>query len=112
MRYQNEVLPKGMLKISETKLMNQDNILSALLNKHMAPKRKWAYLVVTSGTCNFIWEDYPRAVMMADINHPIVITPERFHRVIINGDVEFKLEFYMYDHDLAYEFDNTAVRPE
>ncbi len=42
MRYQNEILPKGMLKISETKLMNQDNILAGLLGKHMAPKRKWA----------------------------------------------------------------------
>lgn len=112
MRYQNEVLPKGMHKISQTKLMNQDNIISALLNKHMSPKRKWAYLVILSGTCNFIWEDNPEDIMIADVNHPIIITPERFHRLIINRNVEFKLEFYMFDHDLAYELDNTAVRPE
>jgi len=112
MRYQNEILPKGMRKISETKLMNQDNILSALLSKHMSPKRKWAYLVVSSGTCQFIWEDNPEDIMKADTTHPIIITPERYHRVIVDGDVELKLEFYMFDHDLAYELDNTAVRPE
>lgn len=111
MRYQNEILPKGMRKISETKLMNQDNILSALLNKHMSPKRKWAYLVVSSGSCQFIWEDTPEDVMKADVDHPIIITPERYHRVIVDGNVELKLEFYMFDFDLAYELDNTAVRP-
>ncbi len=112
MRYQNEILPKGMRKISETKVMNQTNVMTALLSKHMSPRRKWAYLVVLNGTCNFIWEDTPEDIMIADVDHPIIITPERFHRVIINGEVEFKVEFYMFDHDLAYELDNTAVRPE
>ena len=110
MRYQNEMLPKGLRKISETKVMNQDNILKALLVKHMAPKNKWAHLVVNSGSCNFIWIDSPEDIMIADVDHPITITPERFHQVIVNGDVELKLEIYMYDKDLAYELDNTAVR--
>ncbi len=111
MRYQNEMLPKGLSKISETKVMNQDSVLDALLVKHMAPKNKWAYLVVISGSCNFIWINNPDDIMIADTDHPIIITPERFHQVIITGDITFKLEFYMYDKDLAYELDNTAIRP-
>lgn len=112
MRYQNEILPKGMLKTGESKLMNQDNILKALLSRHMSPKRNWAYLVILSGSCNFIWEDTPKDIIMADVDHPIIITPERFHHIIITGDVELKLEFYMCDSDLVYELNNAAIRPE
>ncbi len=70
------------------------------------------YLVVLKGSCQFIWEDNPKDIMLADINNSIIITPERFHRVIIDGAVEFKIEFYMFDHDLAYELDSTAFRPK
>ncbi len=111
MRYQNEILPKGMQKTGESKIMNQNNILPALLSKHMSPKRNWAYLVILNGSCNFIWEDTPEDIMIADIDHPIIITPERFHHIIITGDVKLKLEFYMFDCDLVYELNTAAIRP-
>ena len=94
MQYQNVKLPDGVVKVGETPLMNENTVLPAILNKHMSPKGRYGYLVVEKGSLEFLWEDDLENVLTSDSNHPIVITPERYHHVIITGDVEFKVEFY------------------
>lgn len=95
MNYQNAVLPEGAELAGSSRDMNQDTVVPGILKKHLAPKGKWGYLVVSSGSVDFVWEDEPETVLTADADHPIVIYPERFHHVIISGAVEFKVEFYI-----------------
>ena len=95
MNYQNATLPEHAEKAGETKRMNQDTVVPGILKKHLAPKGKWGYLVVESGSLEYIWEDDPEHILTADPDHPIVIYPERFHHVEITGPVEFKVEFYI-----------------
>ncbi len=94
MNYQNEILPESAEKVGSTPLMNQDTVVPGILKKHLAPKGKWGYIVVESGSLEYIWEDTPDEIIHADPGHPIVIFPERFHHVVITGPVEFRVEFY------------------
>ncbi|VGO22301.1 DUF1971 domain-containing protein [Pontiella sulfatireligans] len=95
MNYQNAVLPEGAVLAGSTKLMNQETVVPGILKKHLAPKGKWGRLVVESGSLQFVWEDDADNVLEADAGHPIVIFPERFHHVVITGEVEFRVDFYV-----------------
>lgn len=95
MNYQNAALPDSAKPAGSTKLMNQDTVVPGILKKHLAPKGKWGFLVVESGSLEYVWEDDPDHVLVADPGHPVVIFPERFHHVVITGPVEFKVEFYI-----------------
>ncbi|MDF7823193.1 DUF1971 domain-containing protein [Pontiellaceae bacterium B12227] len=95
MNYQNATLPESAELAGSSREMNQDTVVPGILKKHLAPKGKWGYLVVQSGSLEYIWEDDPDNVLVADPGHPIVIFPERFHHVVITGPVEFKVEFYV-----------------
>ena len=97
MNYQKDTLPEGAVKAGATKLMNQDTVVPGILKKHLAPKGKWGFLVVESGSLQYIWEDDAENVLDADPGHPIVIYPERFHHVMITGPVAFRVEFYIVD---------------
>lgn len=95
MNYQNDALPENAVLAGSTKLMNQETVVPGILKKHLAPKGKWGYLVVESGSLQYVWEDDLENVLDADPGHPIVIYPERFHHVVITGPVEFRVEFYV-----------------
>ncbi|MDZ8118656.1 DUF1971 domain-containing protein [Pontiella agarivorans] len=95
MNDQHAALPDSAEKAGETKWMNQDTVVPGILKKHLTPKGKWGYLVVKSGSLDYVWEDDLENVLTADPEHPIVIYPERFHHVVITGPVEFKVEFYV-----------------
>jgi tellurite resistance-related uncharacterized protein len=98
--YQNASLPEQAKLAGSTKLMNQETVVPGILKKHLAPKGKWGYLVVETGSLQYIWEDNPENVLDADPDHPIVIYPERFHHVVITGAVQFRVEFYLVEEDL------------
>ncbi len=95
MNYQNETLPDGAEKVGSTPSMNEETVVKGILKNHLAPKGKHGLVVVEEGTLQFVWEDDPENVLDADIDHPIVIFPERFHHVIITGKVVFRVEFYL-----------------
>ncbi len=99
MNYQDATLPEHAELAGSTKLMNQDTVVPGILKKHLAPKGKWGYLIVESGSLQYVWEDDSENVLDADPGHPIVIYPERFHHVVITGPVEFKVEFYIVDEE-------------
>ncbi len=111
MRYQNKGLPGGAVKAGETPVMNQDNVFPGILEKHMAPRGKWGRIVVVRGSLEYIWEDTPEEVYTIDPEHPFVIESERYHRVILTGDVEFKVEFYKVEGDAVEKTDTDAQRP-
>jgi tellurite resistance-related uncharacterized protein len=95
MNYQNETLPDGATKTGSTPSMTQETVVPGILKKHLAPKGKWGYLVVESGSLQYVWEDDSENILDADPSHPIVIFPERFHHVVITGKVQFRVEFYI-----------------
>lgn len=111
MRYQDEKLPDRAVKVGETPLMDENTVLPAILNNHMSPKGKYGYIAVENGSLQFVWEDNLEDVMMCDKQHPIVITPERYHHVIITGKVEFKVEFYKLEDTKIEISDEEASRP-
>jgi tellurite resistance-related uncharacterized protein len=100
MNYQDAALPEQAKLAGSTKLMNQDTVVPGILKKHLAPKGKWGYLVVESGSLEYVWEDDTENILIADPGHPIVIFPERFHHVVITGPVEFKVEFYIVEEPI------------
>lgn len=108
MNYQNAKLPDGAEFASLTPLMTDENVLKPILKKHMAPKGKCGYLIVTKGKLKFVWEDTGEE-LDADPEHPIVIWPERYHHVKITGPVAFKVEFYKVPATLTP--DPNAIRP-
>ena len=75
----------------------------------MSPKGKIGLVVVKKGTLDFVWEDDLDNILSCDKDHPIVIEPERYHHVILTGEVEFKIEFYK-DVPLS-SLDENAIRP-
>jgi tellurite resistance-related uncharacterized protein len=101
MNNHKENLPEGASLAGTTKLMNQETVVPGILKKHLAPKGKWGYLVVESGSLQYVWEDDAENVLDADPGHPIVIYPERFHHVVITGPVEFRVEFYIVEESAA-----------
>lgn len=103
-------LPKNSNKIGETPILNEKNVFPEILNKHMTPKGKWAQIVVISGNLKYIHDDEPDKVLKADIDHTIVIEPERYHHVVLDGTVEFKVEFYKIP-EIQENFDDKAPRP-
>ncbi|XMB85183.1 DUF1971 domain-containing protein [Mycoplasmatota bacterium WC44] len=111
MNYQDKQLPAGAVKVGETPMMNENTVLPAILNKHMSPKGKFGNVVVEKGSLEFVWEDDLNNVMICDKKHPIVISPERYHHVIITGEVEFKVEFYKQESTTVDISDEDAIRP-
>ncbi len=94
MNFQNADLPKGANKVGATPNMTEETVVKGILKNHLAPKGKYALVVVEEGALQFVWEDDKANVLDADPAHPIVIEPERFHHVVITGPVLFRVEFY------------------
>ncbi len=94
MNFQNDTLPQGAVKVGSTPSMNEETVVKGILKNHLAPKGKYALVVVEEGALQFVWEDDKENVLDADIDHPIVIYPERFHHVVLTGPVKFRVEFY------------------
>ncbi len=94
MNFQNDTLPEGAVKVGATPNMTQDTVAKGILKNHLAPKGKYGLVVVEEGSLQYVWEDDKDNVLDADKDHPIVIYPERFHHVVITGDVVFRVEFY------------------
>lgn len=111
MKFQEIELPKGAVKIAETPWFTEKSVPQGVLDKHMAPKGKDGYLIVKHGSLDYVWEDKLDEVITADVNHPIVIEPERYHHVVLTGSVVFKIEFYKSESIKINEPDKNAARP-
>ncbi|AIO19580.1 hypothetical protein KQ51_01706 [Candidatus Izimaplasma bacterium HR1] len=109
MRFQKLPLPSKENKLGETTWLTEETVLKPILNKHMAPKGKVGLVIVKEGSLDFVWEDTPDDIITGNSYHPIVIEPERYHHVIITGNVLFKIEFYQ--DKPSNEYDESAVRP-
>ncbi len=94
MNYQKESLPEGAKKVGATPNMTEKTVVKGILKNHLAPKGKYGLVVIEEGSLQFVWEDDKENVIDGDKNNPIVIPPERFHHVVMSGEVVFRVEFY------------------
>ena len=94
MNFQNDTLPENAVKVGSTPLMDENSVVKGILKNHLAPKGKYALVVVEEGALQFVWEDDKENILDCDADHPIVIYPERFHHVVITKPVKFRIEFY------------------
>ncbi len=93
MHYSTERLPDGAKKAGATPQMNEKSVPEAILKKHMTPKDRCGLVVVKSGKLRFQWEDTGE-LFDVDPEHPMLIHPERYHKVILAGPASFHVEFY------------------
>ncbi|MGL5088274.1 DUF1971 domain-containing protein [Cetobacterium sp.] len=92
--YSRDVVPTNLKKINETPVMNEKTIFSEILKLHKLPEGKFGLLKVISGKVNFAWEEELNVIYTVDFEHSLGILPNKPHRVILNGPVELKIEFY------------------
>ncbi len=94
MHFQDASLPANAVKTGSTSSMTNDTVVPGILRRHLTPKGKHGLIVVEEGALQFVWEDDETNVLDADPDHPIVIFPERYHHVKLNGPVRFRVEFF------------------
>lgn len=97
-------------KIGETPFMNEDNIFSQILESHMAPKGKWGRVVVEEGHINYKWNDSDD-IYVIDKENPLLIEPEREHKLILDGFVKVKVEFYKIEEEEKVSYTKNVLRP-
>lgn len=109
-KYYNFEFPSKATKIGETPLMNEKNIFPQILESHMTPKGKWGKVVVIEGEVHYKWEDDSQ-IYTIDSENPIIIEPERLHKLIANSPFILKVEFYKLDEDNNKNYAENAKRP-
>ncbi|WP_108651793.1 DUF1971 domain-containing protein [Dongshaea marina] len=87
-------LPQGAVKVGSTPSFTQDTVPQGLLNNHLAPKGKFGCLVVEQGSLEFVWEDDSSKAIKVTPEQPVLIHSERFHHLVITGEVLFHVDFY------------------
>ncbi len=83
-------LPDGLVPGRRTPQFTATTVPPALLRDHRTTV--WARLEVSAGTVEFVDDDGPPAV--ATPERPIVILPDRAHRVSPSADAVFAVQFF------------------
>ena len=105
-----ETFNETAIKVGETPIMSEKNVFPQILDSHMAPKGKWGKIVVLEGTLQYQWNDH-ETIYYIDSENSLIIEPERLHRVILCGPVQFKVEFYKLNNETLKEFTADVLRP-
>lgn len=106
--FQRETLPENAKFSVSTPVLTDTTVPRQILGKHMTPKGKCGLLVVLKGNLQLVWED-TGVVHDADPEHPVLLYPERYHHIQMDGPSEFRIDFYEVSY--AGKCDETAERP-
>ena len=88
-------LPAGLEHVRTTPVFDQDSAPAGLLATHRIATGVWGRLVVHSGSLTFRFEDRPEDGRLVTPHEPMVIPPDRPHRVEFDDDpVRFAIEFH------------------
>lgn len=106
--FQNAKLPGNAHYSASTPILSDTTVPRQILGKHMTPKGKCGFLVVLKGNLQLVWED-TGVIHDADPEHPVLLYPERYHHIQMDGPSEFRIDFY----EIKYtgKYDETAERP-
>ena len=72
--------------------------------------RSWGRVVVEEGHINYKWNDSDD-IYIIDKENPLLIEPEREHRLMLDGFVKVKVEFYKIEEEEKVSYTENALRP-
>lgn len=89
-----EQLPDGLVLQRTTPTFNEKSTPRGLRAAHTVADGVWGRLVVESGSIGFVFEDTPDDVRILAAGEQQIIPPARPHHVVIDGPVQFAVEFH------------------
>ena len=87
-------LPDGLTLQRTTPSFDEHSTPAGLRRAHQVAPDVWGRLVVESGSVGFVFEDEPDVVRVVAAGDRQVIPPEVLHHVVVDGPVQFAVEFY------------------
>jgi tellurite resistance-related uncharacterized protein len=87
-------LPDGLVLQRTTPTFDETSTPKGLRAAHAVADGVWGRLVVTDGSLGFVFEDTPDDVRTVGAGEQQVIPPNRLHHVVIEGPVQFCVEFH------------------
>jgi tellurite resistance-related uncharacterized protein len=87
-------LPAGLVLQRTTPTFDETSTPKGLRAAHAVAEGVWGRLVVTAGSLGFVFEDTPDNVRTVDAGDHQLIPPARLHHVVIDGPVQFAVEFH------------------
>lgn len=78
---------------SSTGVRNNENALKGFLNKHSVACNYVGILTIVSGMLTFKWNDNNESLVL-EAGNIFKIEESREHQLILNWNVEFKVDFY------------------
>ena len=87
-------LPAGLVLQRTTPTFDENSTPKGLRAAHAVAEGVWGRLVVTAGSLGFVFEDTPDEVRTVGAGDHQLIPPARLHHVVIDGPVQFAVEFH------------------
>lgn len=87
-------LPDGLTLQRTTPTFDEQSTPAGLRAAHSVADSVWGRVMVTSGSLGFVFEDTPDEVRRVGAGEHQVIPPARLHHVVIDGPVQFAVEFH------------------
>lgn len=87
-------LPKGVVAYKRTAEFTTESVPAALRANHSTKRGVWALLHVVQGRLRYIVEPPLAREVVVVPGEPAVIVPEVLHRVVLDDDTKFFVEFH------------------
>jgi tellurite resistance-related uncharacterized protein len=87
-------LPADLEFVRRTATFDESSVPAGLLSAHRVADGVWGRVVVTSGSLDFVFDDEPDDPLAVSAGHQQVIPPSRAHHLVLDGPVEFHVEFH------------------
>jgi tellurite resistance-related uncharacterized protein len=87
-------LPEDVHLARTSPLWTESTVPAGLLSAHRIAEGVWGRLVVSAGKLTLIFEDTPDETHVLATGDSAVIPPARPHHVVLDGPVEFSIEFH------------------
>ena len=89
-----DVLPEGLQLDRTSAIWTEETVPRGLLSAHRLADHVWGRLVVAGGRLALAFEDSPDETNTLAAGDSAIIAPARPHHVVLDGPVEFSIEFH------------------
>lgn len=87
-------LPDGAIKHKETKRFTAETIPAALTRNHDTKQGVWGLICMDAGELTLDFGDPVTETLHLAVGDTGVVNPEEVHKVTLQHDAEFHIEFY------------------
>ena len=87
-------MPAGVRLARTSAVWTESTVPDGLLSAHRIADEVWGRLVVTGGHLSLVFEDTPDEPHTLADGESAIIPPARPHHVVLDGPVEFCIEFH------------------